>query len=206
MSKQQGSSQLLRRTERWVGRHLHSLKHERRVFRLAMELFKLTKGHHGLEREHALLLAVGALVHDVGRSVDDKRHPMIGAELLLNDESLPLTDRQRRQVAYLTRYHRGAVPKAGYDDILKTGDSRKAMRRVMGLLRAADTLDHRRLPSPHVAAKFSGGKLLLEVEVDEATPQARKAFSRRKKFRLLEETLGCKVEVRVSERAVRAGR
>lgn len=192
--------------ERWVGRHLPSLRHERRVVQLALQLFVLTDDHHRLDTEDALLLAIGAVVHDVGRSVDAKRHPMIGAEMLQKDKHLPLDDRQRRQLAYLTRYHRGAVPKAGYDEILKPGDSRKTMRRLLALLRAADTLDHRQSASPHVNMSLSGRKLVIEVLADEVSPQARKAFSRRKKFRLLEETLDCKVEVRILERAVRAGK
>ena len=84
------------------------------------------------------MLELGTILHDVGRKVDVKHHPAIGAKMILADEWLPLSESERRSVAYLTRYHRGAVPEAGFDEILTASENRRRLRLVLAMLRAAD--------------------------------------------------------------------
>ena len=183
--------------EHWVRRRLVRISHERRVVDIATTLFDLMEEFHRLQPEQRRLLRLGAWVHDVGRSVEDKRHPAIGAALLLEDDRLPITRSDRRRLAYLTRYHRGAVPEAGFDGVLRGGDGRKTMRRVLALLRAADSLDNRTVPPPRVVFAMKGRRLRVTCFIEKDCAKARKVFGRRKKFRLLEETLGCKVEVQI---------
>ena len=38
--------------------------------------------------------------------------------MILADDWLPLNESERRAIGYLTRYHRGAVPEVGFDEIL----------------------------------------------------------------------------------------
>ena len=67
---------------RWARRHLGRLDHERRVMNIATTLFDLLKDLHGLDASHLKLLRLAAIVHDVGRSVEDRRHPAIGAAMI----------------------------------------------------------------------------------------------------------------------------
>lgn len=183
--------------QRWVQRRLGRIGHERRVCAIATTMFDLMSQMHGLDGSHRRLLRLGAIVHDVGRQVDARRHPALGAEMLLEDASLPLSLQERRRLAYLTRYHRGAVPEAGYDDILRNGDGRKIMRRILAMLRAADTLDNRNILPPRIMLAMKGRKLRVTCFIEEDFGKARRAFDRRKKFLLLEELMDCKVEVRI---------
>lgn len=185
---------------RWALRRLGTLEHERRVLALADELFRLLRPLHDLGPFARRMLRLAALAHDVGRSVNDKRHPQVGASMLLADKRLPLNQQQRRCLAYLTRYHRGAVPKVGYDDILHDDDPRNQMRMALAFLRAADALDGRQHEAPRVRFKLRGDRLKIRCHLDDECRRARKFFSRRKKFRLLEEVL----QVRVST-GVRVG-
>lgn len=183
--------------ERWVVRRLGKIGHERRVTAIATTLFDLLSESHALDASHRRLLRLSAIVHDVGRQIDDRDHPTIGAQMLLKDTTLPLTAQDRRKLAYLTRYHRGAVPEAGYDEILENGDSRKTMRCILALLRAADTLDNRNIRPPRIVVALKGRKLRVTCFIEEDCNKARRAFTRRKKFLLLEELLDCKVEVQI---------
>jgi exopolyphosphatase/pppGpp-phosphohydrolase len=117
--------------------------------------------------------------------------------MLMEDTHLPISNSERRRLAYLTRYHRGAVPEAGYDGILQSGDERKAMRRVLALLRAADTLDNRNITPPRIVIALKGRKLRVTCFIEEDCNKTRRALGRRKKFRLLEDLLDCKVEVQI---------
>src|SRR4051812_20606804 len=100
--------------ERWAQRRLGRIGHERRVTAIATTLFDLMIEMHELEPAHRRLLRLASILHDVGRSVDARRHPAMGAEMILEDATLPLSSPTRRRLAYLTRYHRGAIPEAGY--------------------------------------------------------------------------------------------
>jgi exopolyphosphatase/pppGpp-phosphohydrolase len=188
----------LRRTLRWARRRLGTVDHERRVASVAATLFHLTRERHELPPTDLRLLILASIVHDVGRKVNDKRHPTIGARMILRDiGGLRISESDRRCLAYLTRYHRGAVPEIGYDDILTAADNRKRMRRVLALLRAADALDGRQINSPRLVLAMTGRKLSIRCYLDALTPKAKRFFKRRKKFRLMEELLDCRVTVAV---------
>ena len=183
--------------ERWVKRHLGVIDHERRVAEIASKLFDLTWPLHGLCGDDRRLLCLGAIVHDVGRAIDDDLHPQEGARMILEDDELPLDDPQRRALAYLTRYHRGKVPPHGCDDILRRHDDADSLRTMLALLRAADALDSRSIESPQLMFELVGRRLNIACILTEDTAKARRVYTRRKKFKLLEELLDCRVETRI---------
>ena len=98
---------------------------------------------------------------------------------------------------YLTRYHRGDVPEARADDILRRDDDQEKVRVLLALLRAADSLDSRSIESPRLVFALRDRRLHITCYLDEDTPRARKVYGRRKKFRLLEELLDCRVELHI---------
>jgi len=203
--------------DRWAAARLGKSAHERRVASLAATLFDLTASLHELTSiADRRLLQVAALVHDVGRSAVKGGHHASGAAMVLSDESLPLTAAERRAVAYLTLHHRGPVPAAGSDDVLHHGDDdADRLLKLLALLRAADALDSRSLESPRLVfalvpgpARATSGagqraragsrpRLRVTCYLETDSPKARRVYERRKKFRLLEDVLGCRVEVEI---------
>lgn len=193
-----------RTVEAWVARQLGSVDHERRVAEIAGRMFHLTRGLHGLAPADLRLLQLAAAVHDVGRAVCDETHPEDGARMVLSEGSLPLDDAERRHLAYLTRYHRGRVPDAGSDEVLWPADDAGRLLRVLALLRASDALDGRSLESPRIIFALAGSRtprLQVSCYLENDSAKARKVYGRRKKFRLLEELLGCQVEITVAHAA-----
>jgi exopolyphosphatase/guanosine-5'-triphosphate,3'-diphosphate pyrophosphatase len=180
-----------------VLRRLGAIDHERRVSRVAGTLFDLTAALHGLGPSDRRLLQLAAIVHDVGRSEGNAGHAVAGCRMLLDDAWLPLTAAERRVVGYLTLHHRGPVPDLGKDDVLADGDDRRAVRVLLALLRAADALDGRSIESPRLVFALRGRHLRVGVYLDEDSPKARKAYGKRKKLRLLEDLLDCRVEVEI---------
>ena len=183
----------------WVSRHLGTTRHERRVVELASDLFDVLGEHHDLGGAERRLLRWGAVVHDVGRSVcADDDHAAEGAWMILAErDSLPLTSRERRRLAYLTLYHRGRVPAPGCDAVLHPAeDDPRQMHCLLAMLRAADTLDRRRsLSSMHVDFSLSGGSRRRRLTVSCHAPADEVSAIRLKKFRLLEETLGLQIQL-----------
>jgi exopolyphosphatase/pppGpp-phosphohydrolase len=187
----------LRAVAQWTAARLDTLEHERRVARVASTLFDLTQPLHELRFFHRHLLRAAALVHDVGRSVNKDEHPLAGARMILRDRSLRATESDRRALAYLTLYHRDSVPAAGDESILRDGDDADALRKLLALLRAADALDSRSLESPRLVFGLKKRRLHVNCYLEDLTPKARRIYQRRKKFRLMEEEIGVRVEVDV---------
>jgi hypothetical protein len=67
-------------------------------------------------------------------------------------------------------------------------------------LRAADALDSRGLPSPRLSISRRGTQIRIVCRPHEDSAKVRRIFTRRKKFRLLEELLDCRIEVVVVAR------
>lgn len=185
--------------QRWVARRLGGIEHEQKVATIASTLFDLTEPLHRLGGADRRLLRLAALVHDVGRSVCDKGHPDAGAQLLMADEALPLTAAERRALAYLTRHHKGSACDSDRDEILRRSEVTNRLRVTLGLLRVADALHSRSLESPRLLFALSGHRddrrLRVNCYFEDASAKAHRVFTRRKKFRLLEELLDLHVEI-----------
>jgi exopolyphosphatase/guanosine-5'-triphosphate,3'-diphosphate pyrophosphatase len=180
----------------WVRRRLGSVAHELRVARVGRMLFALTRRWHGLGAAECRLLTLGGLVHDVGRCLGEKKHAQHGAAMVLEERRLPLGEAERRRVAYLTRYHKGTVPAMGEDGILENGvDDLRAMRVLLGMLRAADGLDSRTAGGPNLVLSVRGRVVQIHGYVEMELADAARLYGRRKKLALLEEVLGCEVRM-----------
>ena len=186
-----------RSLETWVRRRAGASDHERRVAQIAGALFDLTQDLHDLSHRAQWTLIAAALVHDVGKAVDADEHPRIGANIVLTDPHLQLSPTSRRWLAYLTLYHRGQVPPAGKDEVLRPGDDARGLLKVLALLRAADTLDSRSIEAPRLLMMRRENQLRIGCYLREVDQRAYRAFCRPKKYRLLEQALNCDVEVEV---------
>ncbi len=179
----------------WASEQLGDIRHERRVAAHVSSLIEITFPLHDLTRAEIRLVKMAAFVHDVGRSINKKKHPMLGARMIRRNADLPLTKQQRRALVYLTLRHRGLVPAAQDDPALGRVNDPARLQLLLGILRAADTLDSRRLASPRLTFSRRGRRIRIVCQLREDSAEARRVFSRRKKFRLLEEMLDCHIEV-----------
>jgi exopolyphosphatase/pppGpp-phosphohydrolase len=183
--------------ETWVRRRLGSSDHERRVAQIAGAMFDLTQEMHDLSRRARWTLIAAAVVHDVGKGIDRDDHARAGADALLSDPTLPLSSTVRRWLAYLTLYHRGRVHEPEKHEILRDGDDPAGLLKVLALLRASDTLDSRSIEPPRLLLISRDRQLQIRCFLREYDERAHKTFCRRKKYRLLEETLDCTVDVQI---------
>jgi exopolyphosphatase/pppGpp-phosphohydrolase len=188
----------------WVSSHLGSIQHEKRVAANLQSLFEITLAYHDLTFADLRLMKLAAFLHDVGRSVNNKDHPAIGSRMIRRDEELPLKKRHRRLLAYITLRHRGRVPDHREDPALRRVSDPRRAQLLLAFLRAADTLDSRCLPSPQLTFYRRGQRVRIICRLREDSAKARRIFTRRKKFRLLEQLLGCQIEVAVIARSLRA--
>jgi exopolyphosphatase/guanosine-5'-triphosphate,3'-diphosphate pyrophosphatase len=181
--------------------------HERRVAAITVKLFDLLAPRHALSGKYRQLLHLAALLHDAGRVYGSEGHEHSGAALVLADRSLSLSPRQRRAIAYLVRHHRGPVPDTLSDQqILHSGDNHSRLRILLGILRASDALDSRRLRPKAIIIKRTARKLRITCLVRDQISKARRRLGGASKFALLEAEFGLRVRLRIKREATTAAR
>ncbi|HUW82645.1 MAG TPA: HD domain-containing protein [Phycisphaerae bacterium] len=116
--------------------------HSHQVTRLALLLFDSLQSLHKMGSRERFLLHCGGLLHDIGWAHGKAGHHKAALRMILQGESLPLTDRERLLVGLIARYHRKALPQDGHEDFARLdGEDRRRVWVLGGILRVADGLD-----------------------------------------------------------------
>jgi exopolyphosphatase / guanosine-5'-triphosphate,3'-diphosphate pyrophosphatase len=122
-----------------------SLRHVRKVSRMANDLFVALEPLHKLPHSNGRLLQAAAHLHDIGHFVSDTRHHKHSYYLVLNSDMPGFTEQEREVIANLCRYHRKAMPAQEHPNWQPLDpDSRRAVILLAPLLRIADNLDRSR--------------------------------------------------------------
>jgi len=167
--------------------------HALKVCGLSLRLFDLLSPVHLMGEHERKLLFSAAVLHDVGMCRGIRGHHKSSMEIILAGDLHPLTDRERRMVASIARYHRKAHPKRKHDHFSALRDNEQAtVARAASILRMADALDR----------AHDGAVTGLEAEISarrvvvKATSARELGFEQRslcKKGRLFEELFGLKL-------------
>jgi putative phosphoesterase len=115
--------------------------HAAQVTKLALQLFAGLRELHGLGADEWPLLETAGRLHDIGLQQGPDRHHKRSRDLILALD-LPLKEKQKKMVALIARYHRGALPDNRhryYADLNKK--DRAIVDQLSALLRLADGLD-----------------------------------------------------------------
>ncbi|HYA16913.1 MAG TPA: Ppx/GppA phosphatase family protein [Bryobacteraceae bacterium] len=148
-----------------------TLRHARRVAKLAGDLFQGFQRLHRLAPQYGGLLEAAAYLHDSGHYVSDTRHHKHSYYLVTNSDLPGFTASERELIANLCRYHRKALPTPEHGNLqLLDADGRRAVSLLHPLLRLADGLDRshgQRIRS--VECKVRENDILITVTVPKAT-------------------------------------
>ncbi len=116
--------------------------HALQVASLSLRIFDALHAVHGYGARQRALLQAAALLHDIGIMRGADGHHKASRDMILEDRTLPLADRERAVVALIARYHRKSLPKPGHQYFAALPDHHKVMvERLGGIVRLADGLD-----------------------------------------------------------------
>jgi len=117
--------------------------HAHQVTRLALMLFDELAVIHRYSAKERFLLECAGLLHDIGWVFGQQGHHTRSFSMILDDRTLPFSDRERMIVALIARYHRKSVPGPKDEAFvsLKPKD-KQIVRTCSALLRIADGLDY----------------------------------------------------------------
>jgi len=177
--------------------------HQRHVARLALRLFERLIEVHGLFAADRELLYAAALLHSIGRFVNDSAPHKHSAYLIRNS----VLDGWRRDelvlISQIARYYRKAMPKATHPEfaVLSAADQER-VEKLAALLRIADGLDSRHLGLVNdLTIRREDGRISIGAQADAViTDEIAAAQS---KADLFERVFGIKVAIDAQQLEVR---
>ena len=146
------------------------LPHARKVAALAHTLFDSLQSLHGLPPSYGKILEAASYLHDIGHYISDTRHHRHSFYMVMNSDMPGFTERERRLIAILCRYHRKSPPDGTHSQFqVLDPDDRRAVAMLTPLLRLADSLDRskdQRVESLECQARNGNVVLRLRSDAD----------------------------------------
>jgi exopolyphosphatase/guanosine-5'-triphosphate,3'-diphosphate pyrophosphatase len=171
-------------------------EHSRQDARLAVRLFDLTADLHHLEDEYRDLLYCAGLLHDIGYIEGYWGHHKTAYKLILKADLPGLAEREKRIVANVARYHRGAKPKMSHKGFAALdAEDREIVTMLGSMLRLADGLDRSHTDAVQDLDVWLDGErlvVLLECPFDCGA----EVWAGEKKGRFFGDVFGLRLEVR----------
>jgi CHAD domain-containing protein len=139
-------SAALNRLKLWASFLDPDFKHSIHVSHLALQLYDGLQDKPPADSDHGdqrAILQAAALLHDVGRSKDEKGHHKATYNLIRRlAPPLGWSAEQMRLVGVVARYHRGALPGVGQATLVGLSLSqRQSFPKLAGILRVASAFD-----------------------------------------------------------------
>ncbi|CQR73167.1 guanosine pentaphosphate phosphohydrolase [Sporomusa ovata DSM 2662] len=131
----------------------------------SMLLFDKLARIHGLSERHRQLLRIAAILHDIGKHVNLRRHYFYSYRLIISSDILGFSKAERHEIANIAYYHSKGVPSdADANFAYLTPDQKVAVSKLSAIIRLADAIDrsHRQKVSQAEVA-LRGDELIITV-------------------------------------------
>lgn len=160
----------------------YEVSHAQQVCKLALDLFDQLQPLHNLGGQEMCWLECAALLHDIGWVISEKKHHKHSLRLIVNADMPAFTDREKRIVANIARYHRRSLPSLSHAPFsLLSPEDQQVVRKLAAILRVADALDdsHEQRISK-IECENLGGEYPFRAETDLPCEEELKALERKK--------------------------
>jgi exopolyphosphatase/guanosine-5'-triphosphate,3'-diphosphate pyrophosphatase len=171
-------------------------EHSRQDARLAVQLFDLTADLHDLDDGYRDLLYCAGLLHDIGYVEGYWGHHKTAYRLIMQADLPGLAERDKRIVANVARYHRGAKPKLSHKGFAALDpEDREIVVTLGAILRLADGLDRGHVDAVQdLDVRLDGNRLVVLAECPLGCGS--EIWAAEKKGRFLGQVLDLRVDVR----------
>jgi exopolyphosphatase/guanosine-5'-triphosphate,3'-diphosphate pyrophosphatase len=128
---------------RSIGRkYKHDPVHGECVENLSLLLFDRLVRVHGLGKRERLLLKVAAILHDIGKFINLRRHYFYSYRLIISSDILGFSEDEKAVIANIAYYHSKGTPTvadANYGALTK--EQRVTTSKLAAIIRLADAID-----------------------------------------------------------------
>ncbi|CUH95406.1 hypothetical protein P22_1477 [Propionispora sp. 2/2-37] len=128
---------------RSVARKYHyNESHAEHVEHIALKIFDRMTRLHGLGERERLLLKVAAILHDIGKFINMRRHYLYSYRLILSSDILGFSEEEKIIMASVAYYHSKGTP-VDFDIAFSslTREQKVTVAKLAAILRLANSLD-----------------------------------------------------------------
>lgn len=169
------------------------LPHADAIRQIAVKIFDKMLLIHGLSNRERLYLEVSAILHDIGRFIDSRKHHKHSCYLISNTQIPGLSEEERHVVAAVARYHRKAKPQALHSEYMSLPVlMRVQVCKLAAILRVADAVAHS-LKQHAPACRVTINNRLVTIKLGQGIDIALEKVILSKKSDLFEDVYGHKV-------------
>ena len=163
---------------------------------LAVQLFDVLEGEHGLGARERSLLQVAALLHDIGVYVSLRAHHKHSQYLLMSSQIFGLSNEETAIVSNVARYHRRGTPqKTHLPYVALDRRARLVVNKLAALLRVANALDAEHLQKV-TTLRIQRGERSWILEIDGSGDLTMEQLVATARSDMFAETFGQEIVVR----------
>jgi len=170
--------------------------HSLQVTNLCRQLFDGLSDYLDLTERDRIYLEIGAILHDVGRFINDNDHHKHGHYIVIHSDLMGFSEEERNLIALLVRYHRKGRPRETHPEYASlTRRDRLRVAKLASLLRLADALDREheeRVRTLHVSI----GEETLDIAAEASGDLAVEKDAIRRKGTLFVDLTGLRINLR----------
>ncbi len=123
-------------------KYRYEIAHSSAVETLSLKLFDAMVPLHGLPSRDRFLLQVAAILHDIGKYVNLRRHYFYSYRLILSSDIIGFTEREKEVIANIAHYHSKGTPSDADGNFARLNREEKVkVAKLASLIRLADSID-----------------------------------------------------------------
>ncbi len=123
-------------------KYCYERHHSEAVEELSLKVFDAMAPLHGLQNRDRLLLQVAAILHDIGKFVNLRRHYFYSYRLILSSDIIGFTEQEKAVVANIAHYHSKGTPSDLDSNFARLNREEKVkVAKLSSMIRLADAID-----------------------------------------------------------------
>ncbi len=133
-------------------KYCYERPHSEAVEEGSLKIFDAMASLHGMQRRDRLLLQVAAILHDIGKFVNLRRHYFYSYRLILSSDIIGFTEQEKAVIANIAHYHSKGTPSDMDSNFARLGKEEKVkVAKLASMIRLADAIDrsHRQKASSY---------------------------------------------------------
>ncbi len=146
-------------------KYRYETPHSQAVEEISLKVFDAMNSLHGLPRRDRLLLQVAAILHDIGKFVNLRRHYFYSYRLILSSDIIGFTEREKEVMANIAHYHSKGTPSDLDANFARLDREEKVkVAKLASMIRIADAIDRsHRQKAGAIDIRLHGDNLEISV-------------------------------------------
>lgn len=146
-------------------RYMYDQAHAQDIEKKSVKLFDSLKELHGLGNRERLLLKLAAILHDVGKFINMRKHYKHSYNIIKGSNFINISNEELEIIANVACYHSKLTPKYSHEKFFELGEkNRVIVAKLVAIIRIANALDtSHRQKIKDMSIKLEEKKVIIEA-------------------------------------------